>query len=424
MKNFSTETLCVHGGYKANNGEPRILPIAQSTTYKYDSADEVAALFDLAAEGHMYSRISNPTVAAFEEKIAELEGGVGAVGTSSGQSATFIAILTICNAGEHILAMNNLYGGTYTLFSSTFKKFGIDVTFVDHNASDEEIESKIQKNTKLIFGETIGNPGVEVLDIERIANIAHRNDLPLIVDNTFATPYLCSPFQHGADIIIHSATKFLDGHATSVGGVIVDSGKFNWENGKFPHLVDRDPSYHGLSYTETFKEKAYITKARVVFIRDLGAVMTPFNAFLTNLGTETLAVRMDKHSENALKIAQFLQSHPQVEWVNYPLLESSPSYELAKKYLKNGGSGIISFGIKGGVEKGKKFIDNVKLASLVVHVGDIRTHVLHPASMTHRQLSQEQKEAAGIKENMIRLSVGIENVDEIIEDLRQALEVE
>lgn len=423
MRKYSIETSCVQSGYEAKNGEPRILPIVQSTTYKYDTADEVAALFDLAAEGHMYSRISNPTVAAFEEKIAELEGGVGALGTASGQSATFLAILTICNVGEHIVAMNNLYGGTYTLFSSTLKKLGIEVTFVDHNAPDEVIESEIKENTKLIFGETLGNPGVEVLDIERIANIAHRNDIPLVIDNTFATPYLCRPFEYGADIIIHSTTKFLDGHATSVGGIIVDSGKFNWEGGKFYHLVDKDPSYHGLSYTETFKEKAYITKARVAFLRDIGAVMTPFNAFLTNLGTETLALRMDRHSENALKIAEFLEEHPKVQWVNYPLLKSSPSYELAKKYLPKGGSGIISFGVKGGVDEGKKFIDNVKLATLVVHVGDIRTHVLHPASMTHRQLSEEQKRDAGIKENMIRLSVGIENVDEIIADLERALEV-
>ncbi|MFA7411476.1 MAG: O-acetylhomoserine aminocarboxypropyltransferase/cysteine synthase family protein [Tissierellaceae bacterium] len=423
MTKYSIETSCVQSGYEPKNGEPRILPIVQSTTYKYNTADEVAALFDLAAEGHMYSRISNPTVEAFEKKIAELEGGVGALGTASGQSATFLAILTICNAGEHIVAMNNLYGGTYTLFTSTLKKLGIEVTFVEHNAADEVIEAKIRENTKLIFGETLGNPGVELLDIERIANIAHRNAIPLVIDNTFATPYLCRPLEYGADIIIHSTTKFLDGHATSVGGIIVDGGKFNWESGKFYHLVDRDPAYHGLSYTENFKEKAYITKARVAFLRDIGAVMTPFNAFLTNLGTETLALRMDRHSENALKIAEFLEENPKVQWVNYPLLKSSPSYELARKYLPKGGSGIISFGLKGGVEEGKKFIDNVKLASLVVHVGDIRTHVLHPASMTHRQLSEEEKRAAGIGENMIRLSVGIENVDDIIEDLKRALEV-
>ena len=422
MKKYAQETICIQGGYEPKNGEPRILPIFQSTTYKYDEADEVAKLFDLEAAGHMYSRISNPTVEALEKKIAEMEGGVGAMATSSGQAANLIAILTICNAGEHVLAMSNLYGGTFTLFTSTLKKMGIEVTFVDHRADDREISSKIQPNTKLIFGETIGNPGVDVLDIERIADIAHENNIPLIIDNTFATPYLCRPFEFGADIVTHSTTKYIDGHATSVGGIIVDSGKFDWKSsGKFPHLTEADPSYHGLSYTEKFGAAAYITKARVAFLRDMGSTMSPFNAFLTNLGVETLALRMERHSSNALAAARFLESHPNVSWVNYPLLESSQSFDLARKYLPGGASGIIAFGVKGGVESGKKFIDSLELASLVVHVGDIRTHVLHPASMTHRQLSQEQQIKAGIKPDMIRLSVGIENIDDILADLDQAL---
>ncbi|MGB5823238.1 MAG: O-acetylhomoserine aminocarboxypropyltransferase/cysteine synthase family protein [Proteocatella sp.] len=422
MKKYAQETLCIHSGYAPKNGEPRILPIFQSTTYKYDDADEVGKLFDLEAEGHMYSRISNPTVDAFEKKVAAMEGGVGALGTSSGQSANLLAILTICNAGEHLVAMSNLYGGTYTLFTSTLKKMGIEVSFVDFNAGEEAILEKIRPNTKLIFGETIGNPGVDVLDIEKIAKLAHDNRIPLMIDNTFATPYLCRPFEHGADIVTHSATKYLDGHATSVGGVIVDSGKFDWEgSGKFPHLTDADPSYHGLSYTERFKESAFIVKARVSFLRDMGNTMSPFNAFLTNLGMETLAVRMDRHCENALAVARFLENHPNVSWVNYPLLESSSSYDLAKKYLSNGASGIIAFGVKGGVEDGKSFINNVKLASLVVHVGDLRTHVLHPASMTHRQLSSEQQLQSGVKPDMIRLSVGIEKLEDIIQDLDQAL---
>ena len=422
MKKYAQETICIQGGYEPKNGEPRILPIFQSTTYKYDEADEVAKLFDLEAAGHMYSRISNPTVEALEKKIAEMEGGVGAMATSSGQAANLIAILTICNAGEHVLAMSNLYGGTFTLFTSTLKKMGIEVTFVDHRADDREISSKIQANTKLIFGETIGNPGVDVLDIQRIAEIAHENSIPLVIDNTFATPYLCRPFEFGADIVTHSTTKYIDGHATSVGGIIVDSGKFDWKSsGKFPHLTEADPSYHGLSYTEKFGAAAYITKARVAFLRDMGSTMSPFNAFLTNLGVETLALRMERHSSNALAAARFLESHPNVSWVNYPLLESSQSFDIARKYLSGGASGIIAFGVKGGVESGKKFIDSLELASLVVHVGDIRTHVLHPASMTHRQLSQEQQIKAGIKPDMIRLSVGIENIDDILADLDQAL---
>jgi O-acetylhomoserine (thiol)-lyase len=412
----------VQAGYDPKNGEARVMPIVQSTTYKYESADEVAALFDLSKEGHMYSRISNPTVEAVEKKLAILEGGVGALATSSGQAATLLSILTICNQGEHVVAFNNLYGGTYTLLTSTLKKLGIESTLVPFTASDQEVREAFQPNTKLLLGETIGNPGVEVLDIERAAKLAHAAGVPLFIDNTFGTPYLCRPIDFGADIVLHSATKFLDGHATSLGGFIVDSGKFDWNNGKFPHLTDPDPNYHGLSYTESFKEKAFITKARAVFLRDFGTTMSPFNAFLINLGMETLHLRMQRHSENALAVAQALEQSPHVEWVNYPLLESNPSYSLAKKYLPLGASGIISFGLKGDWQRGKEFINRLKLATLVVHVGDLRTHVLHPASMTHRQLSPQALARAGIKENMIRLSVGIENIDDIIDDLLTAME--
>ena len=421
MTNYGFETKCLQSGFDPKNGESRILPIIQSTTFRYETADEVAALFDLEKEGHMYTRISNPTVEAFESKIADLEGGVGALATSSGQSASTIAIFTICNNGEHFIAPNNIYGGSFTLFSSTLKKFGISASFFSKDASDEEIQALIRPETKLIFTESISNPGVDVLDVERFAEIAHKNNIPLIVDNTLATPYLLRPIEYGADIVVHSATKYIDGHATSVGGVIVDGGTFDWNNGKFPHLTEKDPNYHGISYTETFSEAAYIVKARVVFMRDLGVCLSPFNAFLMNLGAETLAVRMDRHSENALAVAKFLESHPKVEWVNYPFLESSQSYENAKKYLK-AGSGVVSFGVKGGIEAGKKFIDNLKLTALVVHVGDIRTCALHPGSMTHRQLSEEDQIKAGITPNLIRLSVGLESIEDITEDVKNALE--
>ena len=415
------ETLCVQAGYTPGNGEPRILPIFQSTTYKYDSADEVAKLFDLESNGHMYSRISNPTVEAFEKKIAKLEGGVGAVGTSAGQSATLLSILTICKSGQRILASTNLYGGTYTLFTSTLKKMGIEVDFVDGNANREEIEARITEDTRLVFGETIGNPSLDVLDIEVFAQAAHNKKIPLIIDNTFATPYLCRPFEFGADIVIHSTTKYLDGHATSVGGIIVDSGRFDWNNGKFPELTEPDVSYHGTRFTESFGNAAYISKTRAAYLRDIGCTMSPFNAFLTNLGTETLALRMERHSKNALEIARYLKQHEKISWVKYPLLESDDNYEKAKKYLPLGASGIVSFGVKGGKEASKAFIDNLELASLVVHVGDVRSHVLHPASMTHRQLSEEEQIQAGIRPDMIRFSVGIERVEDIIEDIRKAL---
>lgn len=420
MKN--QETLCIQAGYQPKNGEPRILPIVQSTTYKYDSADEVASLFDLEKEGHMYSRISNPTTAAFEKKMAELEGGVGAVATSSGQSATLLSILTICRSGQRILSVANLYGGTHTLFTSTLKNMGIEVDFIDIHATQEEIEARITKDTRLVFGETIGNPTLDILDIERFAAAAHQKKIPLIVDSTFATPYLCRPFEFGADIIIHSTTKYLDGHATSVGGVVIDSGNFDWTNGHFPELTEPDTSYHEICYTQKFGKTAYITKTRTAYLRDIGNVMSPFNAFLTNLGTETLALRMERHSENALKVARYLANHEKITWIKYPLLETDENYELAKKYLPRGASGIVSFGVKGGLQSSKNFIDQLQLASIVVHVGDVRSHVLHPASMTHRQLSDIEQERAGIKPDMIRFSVGIEHVDDIINDIRQALE--
>ena len=416
------ETQCVQAGYEPNSGDTRIAPIAQSTTYYYEQAGDVAQLFDLEKEGHMYSRISNPSVEVLEKKIAILEGGVGALGVSSGQSASLLAVLTITDAGDHIIAMNNLYGGTFTLLSSTLKRLGIESTFLSPDASEEEISRSVRDNTKLIFGETIGNPLVDVLDIERIATIAHQHDLPLIVDNTLATPILCRPIEWGADIVVHSATKYLDGHATSVGGLIVDSGKFDWtKSSRHPQLVEPDPTYHGLSYSETFGSAAFIVRARAAFLRDFGTTLSPFNAFLINLGTETLHLRMERHSSNALKMAQYLEKHPNVEWVAYPGLENSPTKPLADKYL-SGGSGIIAFGVKGGAKEAVEFIDKLKLASMVVHLGDLRTHVLHPSSMTHRQLSLEQQLASGITPNLIRLSVGIENVSDIIADIQQALE--
>ncbi|GAA0079779.1 O-acetylhomoserine aminocarboxypropyltransferase/cysteine synthase [Clostridium sporogenes] len=421
IKNWNTETICIQGGYTPKSGEPRILPIIQSTTYKYEDPDTVANLFDLKEEGHMYTRISNPTVAAFEEKIAQLEGGVGAVAVSSGQSATTLAVLNICSAGDHILASSNLYGGTFTLLSSTLKKLGIETTFVSPEASEEEILKLAKDNTKIVLGETIGNPSVNILDFHKFSNVAKKIEVPFIVDNTLMTPYLCKPFEYGANIVIHSATKYIDGHATSVGGVVIDGGNFNWENGKFSLLVDKDPTYHGISYTKEFKNLAYITKLRVNLLRDLGTCLSPFNAFLFNLGLETLHLRMERHSENALKLAQFLQEHNKVAWVKYPLLKDDKSYESAKRYLNNGASGMLTFGIKGATDQAKEFIKNLKLASLVIHIGDARTSVLHPSSTTHRQLSYEEQIASGVKEDLIRVSVGIEYIEDIIKDFAEAL---
>lgn len=421
MKDWKIETIAVQGGYTPQNSEPRILPIYQSTTYKYDSAEHVAKLFDLEEEGHMYTRISNPTLAALEEKVAQLEGGVGALSTASGQAATTLAILNICQSGEHIVAASNLYGGTFTLLASTFKKFGIEVSFVDPDSSAEEIKKHFRPNTKALFGETIGNPSLNILDFEKFSSIAKEMGVPFIVDNTFATPYLCKPLEYGANVVVHSATKYFDGHATSVGGIIVDGGNFDWTNGKYPGFTEADPTYHGVKYVEQFGKQAYIVKARVQLLRDLGSTLSPFNAFLINLGLETLHLRMERHSENALKLAQFLQGHPKVEWVNYPGLESHRSYALAKKYLPRGCSGVLTFGVKGGKEAGMKFINRVKLAALVVHVADARTSVIHPASTTHRQLTKEEQISSGVTEDLIRVSVGIENIEDIISDFDQAL---
>lgn len=416
------ETKCLHAGYTPKNGEPNVLPIYQSTTYRYESTDYIGKLFDLTEDGHMYSRISNPTVCAVEDKIAALEGGVGAVCTTSGQAATMVAILNILHAGDHIVCSAKIYGGSINLLAVTLKKVGIQCTFVDPDAPEEEIQKAFKENTKALFGETIANPSIEVLDIEKFAKIAHKNGVPLIIDNTFATPILCRPFEFGADIVVHSTTKYMDGHAVQVGGVIVDSGKFDWTNGKFPEYTEPDESYHGIVYTKQFGNKAYITKARVQMIRDMGVYPTAQDAFLLNLGLETLPVRIAKHCENADKVARYLESLDKVEFVNYPTLENNKYHDLAKKYLPDGCSGVISFSIKGSRENAVKFMDSLKLASNVVHVADIRTCVLHPASSTHRQLSDEQLVAAGITPGLIRMSVGLENIDDIIDDIKQAME--
>ncbi len=412
------ETKCLHSGYTPKNAEPRVMPIVQSTTYVYDSTEEVAAVFDEPMKSLIYSRFGNPTVMAVEDKIADLEGGVGAMCTTSGQAATLLAILNICNAGDSFISTTEIYGGTVNLFSFTLKKLGIECIYIDKNDSDEEIEKAFKPNTKAVFGETIANPALTVFDIQRFADIAHRHNVPLIVDNTFATPILCKPFTFGADIVIHSTTKYMDGHAVQGGGVIVDSGNFDWTKGNFPGITEPDESYHGISYTETYGKKAYIVKARMQLMRDFGMYPAAHSAFLLNLGLETLPVRMKQYCENALTVAQYLENSPYVERVIYPGLPSDESYSLAQKYLK-GASGVISFVIKGGKETAMKFMNSLKLASNEVHVADIRTCVLHPASETHRQLTEEQLVAAGIESGMIRLSVGLENVQDILEDLEK-----
>ena len=412
-------TKCLHSGYSPKNTEPRVMPIVQSTTYVYDSTDDVAAVFDEPTKSLIYSRFANPTVMAVENKIADLEGGVGAMCTTSGQAANLLAILNICNAGDSFISTTQIYGGTVNLFAFTLKKLGIECIFVGHDATDEEIHAAFKPNTKAVFGETLANPALTVFDIERYANIAHAHGVPLIVDNTFATPILCKPFEFGADIVTHSTSKYMDGHALQIGGVIVDSCNFNWDNGNFPELVEPDPSYHGLSYTKTYGKQAYILKARMQLMRDFGCYPSAHSAFLLNLGLETLPVRMKQYCENALTVAKYLESNDKVESVMYPALESNESYPLAKKYLK-GCSGVITFVIKGGKENAVKFMDSLKLASNEVHVADIRTCVLHPASETHRQLTDEQLEAAGINSGMVRFSVGLEDINDILDDLKQA----
>jgi len=418
---MNIETLCLHAGYHGENGEPHTLPIYQSTTYNYDSTDHVGQLFDLEVDGHMYSRISNPTVACVEEKIAALEGGVGAVCTTSGQSATFLALTNILSAGDHFIACAQIYGGTTNLLSVTMKRFGIDVTFVDCNAPDEELHAAFRPNTRAVFGETISNPSIDLLDIERFAAIAHAHNVPLIVDNTFATPVLCRPIEFGADIVVHSTTKYMDGHAVVVGGVIVDSGNFDWNAaGLYPGLTTPDESYHGIVYTEKFGRAAYITKLRVQLVRDLGTYPSAMNAFLLNLGLETLPLRMERHCRNAEAVAEYMEKSPKFESVKYPTLASHAQHDLAAKYLPKGCSGVISVVVAGGRDGAARFLDHLKLASQVVHVADIRTLVLHPASSTHRQLSEEMLIAAGITPGLIRFSVGCENVEDIIADIEQA----
>ncbi len=413
------ETKCLHAGYTPGNAEPRVVPIVQSTTYVYDSTEEVAAVFDDPMKSLIYSRFGNPTVMAVEDKIAELEGGIGAMCTTSGQAATLLSLLNICNAGDSFISTTEIYGGSINLFSYTLKRLGIECIYIDKNASDQEIDKAFRPNTKAVFGETLANPALTVFDIERFANIAHRHQVPLIVDNTFATPILCKPFAFGADIIVHSTSKYMDGHAVQIGGAIVDSGNFDWTCGKFPGLTEPDESYHGISYTETYGKKAYIVKARMQLMRDFGVYPAAHSAFLLNLGLETLAVRMKQYCENTMTVARYLESSPYVERVNYPGLESDENYTLAKKYLK-GCSGVISFIIKGGKENAMQFMNTLQLASNEVHVADIRTCVLHPASETHRQLNDAQLAAAGIDSGMVRLSVGLESVADIIEDLDRA----
>ena len=417
-------SLCLHSGYEPKNGEPIELPIVQSTTFKYDNSDEMAMLFDLKKDGYFYTRLANPTSDAVARKICTLEGGVGAMLTSSGQAANFYAVFNICESGDHIVASTEIYGGTFNLFGVTMKKLGIDCTFVNQDASEEEIQKAFRPNTKALFGETISNPGCKVLDIEKFARIAHRNGVPLIVDNTFATPINCRPFEWGCDLVTHSTTKYMDGHATQVGGCVVDSGNFDWmaHADKFPGLCTPDESYHGLTYAKAFGKMGYTTKLVAQLMRDLGSIPGPQNAFLLNLGLETLAVRMERHCRNAEKVAQFLHDDPRVAWIDYPGLADDKSHALAEKYLPNGSCGVMAFGLKGDRETAIKFMDSLEMINIVTHVADVRTCVLHPASHTHRQLSEEQLKAAGIAPDLIRLSVGIEDVDDIIADIRQAMD--
>lgn len=414
------ETQCLHAGYQPKSGEPRVQSIVQSTTFTYNSAEDIGDLFDLKKAGFFYTRLANPTTNAAEEKLTALEGGVGALCTSSGQAATFYALLNILEAGDHFISSTSIYGGTYNLFAHTFKKMGISVTFADQTQPLSELEKAIRPNTKAIFGETIANPELRILDIEKFAQLAQKAQVPLIIDNTFATPYFCRPFEFGANIVVHSTTKYLDGHAVAMGGVIIDGGNFNWNNGKFPAFTQPDDSYHGLIYTETFGAAAYIVKARVQLMRDLGATPAPQNSFLLNLGMETLPLRMQAHYNNALQVAQYLEKQPLVNSVNYPALASSPDYALKQKYVPNGLCGVISFELKGGREAAAKWLNALKLVSREVHVADIRTCALHPATSTHRQLSEEELEKINISAGLIRISVGIENIQDILADIEQA----
>ena len=423
-KNLKISTLCVQAGWEPKNGEPVLPPIVQSTTFKYDNTEEMAMLFDLKKEGYFYTRLQNPTNDAVAKKIATLEGGVAATLTSSGQAANFYAVFNICEAGDHIVTSNEIYGGTYNLFGVTLKKLGIECTFVDQTASEDEIQKAFRPNTKLLFGETISNPGCNVLDIEKFARIAHKNGVPLIIDNTFATPVNCRPFEWGADIVTHSTTKYIDGHAMTVGGVVVDSGNFDWDAHaeKFPGLTTPDESYHGLTYTKAFGKMAYTTKLVAQLMRDLGSIQSPHNSFLINIGLESLHLRVAQHCRNAQRVAEFLAQDDRVAWVHYCGLPSDSNYELGQKYLPNGSCGVMAFGLKGDRETAVKFMDSLELVRIVTHVADSRTCVLHPASHNHRQLSDEQLKEAGIAPDLIRLSVGIEDSEDILDDIKQALE--
>ena len=425
MSNYKIETKCVQGGYTPGNGEPRQIPIIQSTTFKYSSSADMGKLFDLEASGYFYTRLQNPTNDSVAAKICDMEGGTAAMLTSSGQAANFFAIFNIASCGDHVVASSTIYGGTYNLFSVTLKRMGIDFTFVSPDCTDEELNAAFKENTKAVFGETIANPALTVLDIERFANAAHAHGVPLIIDNTFATPVNCRPFEWGADIVTHSTTKYMDGHGAAVGGCIVDSGKFDWTKypEKFAGLCTPDESYHGVTYTERFGlEGAFITKATAQLMRDFGAIQAPQNAFLLNLGLESLHVRMQRHCENGLAVAKFLKSDDRISWVTYPSLEGDKYYDLAQKYMPNGTCGVVSFGVKGGREVAEKFMGNLKIAAIETHVADARTCCLHPASATHRQMNEEELVAAGISGDLVRLSCGIENKDDLIADIKQALD--
>lgn len=420
---MNLDTICVQGAYKPKSGEPRVIPIVQSTTFKYESSEAMGDLFDLKASGYFYSRLQNPTCDYAAAKIALLEGGVAGMLTSSGQSANFYAVFNIAQKGDHVVSSSAIYGGTFNLFNVTMRKMGIDFTFVSPRATKEELQAAIRPNTKCVFGETISNPSLDVLDIELFAEVAHENGIPLIIDNTFATPINCRPFEFGCDIVTHATTKYMEGHASTIGGVIVDSGKFDWaQNDKFPGLTTPDESYHGLTYSKDFGEAAYITKATVQLMRDLGSIPSPHSAFLLNVGLESLHLRMARHCENAVKVAQYLKNNEKITWVKCPSLESDEQYEIAKKYMPNGTCGVVSFGIKGGRAAATKFMDSLELAAIVTHVADARTCCLHPASTTHRQLTDEELEAAGVTPDLVRFSCGIESADDIIADIQQALD--